>query len=122
MKNTVLVCSQNPQVATDLQSSLGRGWTVRHSRVPTAVGDADALVIETDLDNAEAMSNSALDADRVCISLVHAFDERVTCMNFGYFDAFQRRCLDIHVLGARIVQGLERAAALKRRKAQLAAN
>ncbi len=121
MKKIVLVCSSNPQDATRLQESL-TDWTVRHSRVPTAIGDAVALVIETDLENAEVMANNALDADKVCISLVHAFHERVSTMQSGFFDAFQRRCLDIHVLGARIVQGLERALALKQRKAQLAAN
>jgi hypothetical protein len=95
---------------------------VSHSPVPTAIGDADVVVLETDLENADVMLNGAMDQDKVCLTIVNTLDERCESILSGVFDAFQRHCLDVYVLAARIVQGLERQTALRERKFRLLAN
>ena len=121
-QRTVVVCSSRPNIASVLQASLGPDWSVRHTSLPTAIGDADCVVVHMEDPNAVAMADNALDADRVSISIVGSFHERVERMRCGDFDAFQVRCLDIHVLGARLELGFARSQAIKSRRARLNAN
>jgi hypothetical protein len=122
MQRSVVVCSSRPNIARELQTSLGTGWNVRYTSQPTAIGDADCVVVHMEDPNAAVMADNALDADKVCISIVGSFHERTERMGLGDFDAFQVRCLDIHVLGARLELGLARRRAIKERRAQLLAN
>ncbi len=122
MQRSVLVCSSRPHIARQFQESLGTGWNVRYTSQPTAIGDADCVIVHMEDPNAVVMADNALDADKVCISIVGSFHERVERMRSGDFDAFQVRCLDIHVLAARLEIGFARSQALKSRKARLIAN
>ena len=121
-RRSVLVCSSRPSIASDLQASLGTGWDVRYTSLPTAIGDADCVVVHMEDPNAVAMADNALDVDRVSISIVGSYHQRYERMLYGDFDAFQVRCLDVHVLGARLEQGLARSRAIKERRAKLIAN
>jgi hypothetical protein len=122
MRRKVLVCSSDQSIASRLEASLGPGWLVDGTPLPTAIGDADCVVVHMEDPNAVAMADNALDVDKVSISIVGSFHERVERMRDGDFDAFQVRCLDTHVLAARLEIGLARSRAIKDRKARLTAN
>lgn len=120
--NRVVVCTSRRKIATQLGESLGTGWSVQHAPIPTAIGDAYCVVTHMEDPNAVAMADNALDANRVSISIVETIHQRHERLSQGDFDAFQVHCLDVHVLAARLEQGLARSRLKKERRAKLEAN